>query len=128
RDSFPTRRSSDLSAIRSSAAHCSVYWVSNIRCRVLNIGPVMFQWKPCVFRYSVYASARQCDSPSAMRRRSLAVSPMSIAGAADAADAGLRGAALREPVLRAEVFDLAMRGDSIKGGSPTIAPFIVGGK
>ena len=41
------------SAISSSAFHCSVYCVSNIIVQALNIGPVTFQWKLWVFRYSV---------------------------------------------------------------------------
>lgn len=46
------------SATSSSAFHCSVYWVSNITCSELNIGPVTFQWKLWVFRYRVKASDR----------------------------------------------------------------------
>ena len=38
------------SATSSSAAHCSVYCVSNMVCSELNIDPVTFQWKLCVFR------------------------------------------------------------------------------
>ena len=41
------------SAIGSTAFHSSVYWAMNIACSVLNIGPVTFQWKLCVVRYSV---------------------------------------------------------------------------
>ena len=41
------------SAIGSTAFHSSVYCAMNIRCSVLNIGPVTFQWKLCVVRYSV---------------------------------------------------------------------------
>ena len=41
------------SAISSTASASSLYCVSNIRCRVLNIGPVTFQWKLWVVRYSV---------------------------------------------------------------------------
>ena len=38
------------SAMISSAFHCSVYCPMNIRCRLLNCGPVTFQWKLCVIR------------------------------------------------------------------------------
>ncbi len=38
------------SAIGSTAFQSSVYCVMNIRCSVLNIGPVTFQWKLCVVR------------------------------------------------------------------------------
>ena len=41
------------SAIGSTAFQSSVYCAMNIRCSVLNIGPVTFQWKLCVVRYSV---------------------------------------------------------------------------
>ena len=41
------------SAISSSASHNSLYWVMNIACSELNIGPVTFQWKLWVFRYRV---------------------------------------------------------------------------
>jgi hypothetical protein len=40
------------SATSSTAVASSVYWASNSVCRVVNIGPVTFQWKFCVFRYS----------------------------------------------------------------------------
>ena len=69
------------SAIRSVAVHSSVYCVSNMRCSVLNIGPVTFQWKLCVFRYTVNVSARSFDRPSAIFARSLASMPVSIMGA-----------------------------------------------
>jgi len=36
------------SAITSRAFHSSTYCSMNIRCSVLNIGPVTFQWKPWV--------------------------------------------------------------------------------
>ena len=38
------------SATGSTAFQSSVYWPMNIRCRVLNIGPVTFQWKLWVVR------------------------------------------------------------------------------
>src|SRR5690606_38681961 len=102
------------SAISSSAAHCSVYWVSNITCRALNIGPVTFQWKLWVFRYSVKLSDRKTDSPSAIFRRSAGVIPMSIAGAEDPAAgdaAGVVRAALRALVDLVVLVDfLAMPG------------------
>ena len=41
------------SAIGSTAFHSSVYCVMNMVCSVLNIGPVTFQWKLWVVRYSV---------------------------------------------------------------------------
>ena len=41
------------SATGSTAFHSSVYWVMNIACSELNIGPVTFQWKLWVVRYSV---------------------------------------------------------------------------
>jgi hypothetical protein len=41
------------SAMGSTAFHNSVYCTMNIACSVLNIGPVTFQWKLWVVRYSV---------------------------------------------------------------------------
>ena len=41
------------SAIGSTAFQSSVYCCMNIVCSVLNIGPVTFQWKLWVVRYSV---------------------------------------------------------------------------
>ena len=38
------------SATGSTAFQSSVYCPMNMRCRVLNIGPVTFQWKLCVVR------------------------------------------------------------------------------
>src|ERR1700761_7408508 len=64
------------SAIESTASASSLYCPSNIRCNVLNIGPVTFQWKLWVFRYSVYVSASRCDRPSAIFLRSLSLIPM----------------------------------------------------
>jgi len=34
----------------SMAFHCSVYWPMNMACRLLNCGPVTFQWKLWVIR------------------------------------------------------------------------------
>jgi len=47
----------------------------------LNIGPVTFQWKLWVFRYSVKLSARKLDRPSAIFLRSPPLIPISMAGA-----------------------------------------------
>ncbi len=38
------------SAIRSTASASSLYCASNMRCSVLNMGPVTFQWKLWVLR------------------------------------------------------------------------------
>src|SRR5688572_7411494 len=67
------------SAVSSSAFHCSVYCASNITWRLLNIGPVMFQWKLWVFRYSVKLSERKRDRPSAIFLRSPLLIPISMA-------------------------------------------------
>ena len=55
----------------------------NITCSVLNIGPVTFQWKLCVVRYSVKVSASRPFRPLAMASRSLPEMPMSIGPTAD---------------------------------------------
>src|SRR5690606_35158796 len=66
------------SAMSSRAAHSSEYWVMNIWCSVLNSGPVTFQWKLWVIRYSVYESASILASSCATAARSFAVMPMSM--------------------------------------------------
>ncbi|MCY1549282.1 hypothetical protein D9M68_854420 [compost metagenome] len=68
------------SAMLSSAFHSSVYCVMNIRCSVLNMGPVTFQWKLCVIRYSVYESASNLDSSPATAARSLSEIPILMRG------------------------------------------------
>src|SRR5690606_19535330 len=82
------------SAVSSSAFHCSVYWSMNIACSELNIGPVTFQWKVCVFRYSVKLSERNCARSSAMALRSLSGIPMSTPGAIEPGEGDAAGAAL----------------------------------
>ena len=67
------------SAMTSAAVHNSLYCVSNIRCSVLNIVPVTFQWKLCVFRYNEYVSASSRDRFFAIASRSFLVMPMSMA-------------------------------------------------
>ena len=64
------------SAMMSSAFHCSVYWSMNIACRLLNCGPVTFQWKLCVIMYSVKLSASSADKPSTILARSFSLMPM----------------------------------------------------
>src|ERR1700749_3428931 len=41
------------SATSSAASHSSLYGVSNIVCRLLNCGPVMFQWKTHSFHWNI---------------------------------------------------------------------------
>ena len=53
----------------------------NMACRLLNIGPVTFQWKLWVVRYSVYVSASSLDRPAAIAARSFSLMPMLMAGA-----------------------------------------------
>ena len=54
------------SATRSTASASSLYCASNMRCSVWNMGPVTFQWKLWVLRYSVYESASTRESPPAI--------------------------------------------------------------
>src|SRR5688572_6910144 len=94
------------SAVSSSAAHCSLYWPSNITCRLLNIGPVTFQWKLWVFRYRVKLSERKRARPSAIFLRSPPPIPISMAGALPVGvSAGLVALPFEAPVFEAPDFD-----------------------
>src|SRR5690606_1582311 len=86
--------------------HCSVYWSMNIACSELNIGPVTFQWKLCVFRYRVKLSERKCPRSSAIFCRWRSGMPMSTPGAIDPVEGDAAGAVL--PVVRLLVFLLSL--------------------
>jgi hypothetical protein len=79
------------SAMASTASASSPYCPSNIRCSVWNIGPVTFQWKLWVFRYSVYESARTFESWPAIASRAFASMPMSISMFVLVSSEGLAG-------------------------------------